>query len=126
VKRLMAALLMSSLLAVMLSGVVAAGKYVDYGWGPGPNQGEASKVVKVLGPYSIKCTPVPGVKQEGDFGKIVMIEPKAYLYGVTVKSGKDATFELVDKGCGKYEIRGTKDISNFVVWTCPWFPNGNG
>ena len=51
---------------------------------------------------------------------------QAHLYGVTVKSGKGATFELVYNSCGKYEIVGTKDISNFVIWTCPCVPNGAG
>ena len=114
------AVLMGGLLAVMLSGVAAAGEYVDYGWGFGPNQGEASKVVPVEGPDIDTCTPVPSRKYEGGFGKSVTIEGTAHLYGVTVKSGKDAWFELADEGCGKYEIYGDKDISNLVIWTCPF------
>jgi hypothetical protein len=125
-RRLFLAVLMSGLLAVMLSGVAAAGKYVDYGWGLGPNQGEASKVVKVEGPYFCSCTPVPSKKYEGGFGTSVMFEGKAHLYGVTVKSGNGAWFKLAYKGCGRYEIYGNKDISNFVIWTCPCGPSAPG
>jgi hypothetical protein len=119
-KRMIMALVMSGLLAAMLSGVAAAGgKTVDYGWGDGPNQGEESKVVLVPGPAFCTCVPVPSMKYEGSFGKIESIDPDGSLYGVSVKSGKNAEFKLVYVGCGKYEIRGTKDISNFVIWTCP-------
>jgi hypothetical protein len=126
-RRLSMAVLMSGLLTVMLSGVAAAGKYVDYyGWGYGPNQGEASKVVKLEGPDTCTCEPVPSKKYEGDFGKTVTIEGSAQLYGVTVKSGRDARFELVYQGCGRYDIQGDKDISNLVIWTCPCGPSVTG
>ena len=125
-RRLSMAVLMSGLLAMMLSGVAAAGKYVDHGWGHGPNQGEASKVMKLQGPDTCTCDPVPSKKYEGDFGKSVSIEGSAHLYGVTVKSGKSAWFELVYQGCGRYDIQGDKDISNLVIWTCPCGPSVTG
>jgi hypothetical protein len=44
-----------------------------------------------------------------------------------VKSGNNANFNLHVEGWdnGKYwvKIYGDKDISNFVVWTCPCVPN---
>ena len=129
-KRLLMALLTIGLLAAMLPGTaLAGGKMVDYGWGPGPNQGEASKVIPLRN-YDVNCcVPVASKKYEGGFGTWKYIKASAPIYGVTVKSGKDAHFDLKVIGWkdGKYwvKIYGDKDISNFVVWTCPCYPNGS-
>jgi hypothetical protein len=127
-RRLLLAALTIGLLAAMLPGTALAGdKTVDYGWGAGPNQGEVSKVVLVPGPFTCPCTtPVPSEKYEGYFGTSVMIESDVTICGATVKSGRDAEFWLEYKGCGEYELYGTKDISNYVIWTCPCLANGAG
>jgi hypothetical protein len=130
-KRLLMVLLTIGLLAAMAPGTALAGdKTVDYGWGPGPNQGDMSKVIPLRN-YGVNCcTPVPSHKYEGDFGTYKWVYAYAPIYGVTVKSGKNADFDLYVKGWhnGKYwvKIYGDKDISNFVVWTCPCGANGAG
>ena len=123
-KRLFMVLLTIGLLAAMAPGTaLAGGKTVDYGWGPGPNQGEFSKVIPLRNDAVNCCVPVASKKYEGDFGTWKYIKASAPIYGVTVKSGKNANFWLKDIGWkyGKYwvKIYGDKDISNFVIWTCP-------
>ena len=120
-KRLLMAVLTIGLLAAMLPGVALAN---DNG---APNQGDPSKVVKVEAPWGC-CDPIPGNKVEGgNLGRYEKIWSYYPIDFVTVKSGNGASFWLHDSGYdyGKYwvEIKGTKDISNYVVWTCPCVVN---
>jgi hypothetical protein len=115
-KRVALSLLTVGLVALLLPGAVAAG-------GSGaPNQGDPSKVLTVDNPYEY-CDAVPGYKVEGDFGQYIKIWSKDPIDFVTVKSGRDASVLWSDTGedYGKYWIKFklSKDISNYVVWTCP-------
>ena len=119
-KRLLMMLLTIGLLAAALPGVAVAGD--------APNQGNPAFVQVVEAPWGC-CDAIPGPKHEGDFGKYEKIWSYYPIDFVTVKSGRDADFWLDDSGhdYGMYWviIKGTKAISNYVVWTCPCAPNGS-
>jgi hypothetical protein len=133
-KRILMALLTVGLLAAMLPGAAIAGeKTVDYPWGSGPNQGkyDATKFVVVPGGASC-CEPISGEKVEGDLGRYQKVYSYYPIAFISVKSGKDVelkwSYAGFDYDKGKYyvEFKLTKDISNYVVWTCPCVPNGVG
>jgi hypothetical protein len=82
------------------------------------NQGDRDKVLKVYGPA--KCNdPVPGKKVEGGLGTVIQFSSYAPIAKVTIKSGKGAY--VVYKYIGTYygKVKLSKDVSNYVVWTCP-------
>jgi hypothetical protein len=62
---------------------------------------------------------VPAEKVEGDFGRKIHVSASDPIDFVTVKSGKNATlvFAEFDEFSGKIKL--SKDVSNYVVWTCP-------
>jgi hypothetical protein len=97
-------------LAVVVAPAVAGGA---------PNQGDPDKVIKVNNPNVWCAYPVPGKKFEGDFGQTIHVSASSPIDFVTVKSGKDAyvVYKTFDTYWGKIKL--SKDVSNYVVWTCP-------
>ena len=87
--------------------------------GGAPNQGDPDKVLKVDNPNVWCDYPVPGKKVEGDFGRTISVYSSNPIDFVTVKSGQGAyvVFATFDKFWGKIKL--SKDVSNYVVWTCP-------
>jgi hypothetical protein len=87
--------------------------------GDAPNQGDPDKVIRVDNP-NVWCEhPVPGNKHEGDFGQTIHVSAGNPIDFVTVKSGQGAyvVYKTFDKYWGKIKL--SKDVSNYVVWTCP-------
>ncbi len=106
------ALVLGTLLALALTASSAPA-------GDVPNQGNPDKVFTVDNP-NVSCeNPVPGKKVEGDFGPKIHVSANSPIDFVTIKSGKDAyeVWSEFDTFSGKIKI--SKDVSNYVVWTCP-------
>jgi hypothetical protein len=88
------------------------------------NQGDPSKVLLVNKVY-VDCGPdaVPGKKIEGDLGSKITFKSVNPIDYVTVKSGKKAKVEWsafwYENGKFWGTIQLNKDVSNYVVWTCP-------
>src|SRR5215210_309857 len=84
-----------------------------------PNQGEASKVLTVTG-ASCVTTLVAGAKVEGGLGTTVRLSSSLPIVKVTLKSGEGATV-VASSFSADFKtatITLSKDISNYVVWTC--------
>ena len=110
-----AALVLGTLLALALTSSSAPA-------GDAPNQGDADKVLTVDNP-NVTCEDAePGKKVEGGFGQKIHVSAEDPIDFVTVKSGKGATvvFAYFDTVSGKIKL--SKDVSNYVVWTCPEEP----
>jgi hypothetical protein len=110
----------SRFVAVVLGGLVTLAVSVAPATaGDGPNQGDPDKVLKVDNPNVWCKDPVPGKKIEGDLGQTIVVYASDPIDFVTVKSGKGAyvVFAKFDKFWGKIKL--SKDVSNYVVWTCP-------
>jgi hypothetical protein len=108
----LAALALGALLALALT----AGPAVA---GDAPNQGDPDKVLTVDNP-NVSCEyPEPGKKVEGDFGRKIHVWAKDPIDFVTVKSGRDAEVVFAEFDEFKGKIKLSKDVSNYVVWTCP-------
>jgi hypothetical protein len=124
IKRLLMALLTIGLLAAMLPGAALAGH--DNPYGDGPNQGRPDMVLKVEAQWGC-CVPVASKKYEGDFGTYQKVWSYSPIDFVSVKSGKDAYVKWSSswKEGSKYYVafKLSKDISNFVIWTCPCVPS---
>ena len=91
----------------------------------GVNQGDPGKVLRVDN-ASVWCKdPVPGTKIEGDLTTTIKFRAAHPIALVTVKSGKDA--RVVSYSFDTYHgtITLSKDVSNYVVWTCPGFDKKN-
>ena len=95
---------------VLAAGTVAA-------WAP--NQGDPSKVLKVDNPHVSCQSPVPGKKVEGNFGRYIEVYANAPIDFVTVKSGQGASVVYASFQYKSGKIKLSKDVSNYVVWTCP-------
>jgi hypothetical protein len=105
-------ILAGSLLAAMLPATALAG---------GVNQGDASKVITVDDPLVDCADPVPSEKVEGDMGRWIHGSSNDPIDKVTVKSGRGAE-EVYSSFYGdSFSIKLSKDVSNYVVWTCPCF-----
>lgn len=85
----------------------------------GPNQGDPSKVIKVNNPKVWCKAPVPGPKVEGGLGRTITFSASNPIDFVTVKSGEGAFVVSKWFGIKKGKITLNKDVSNYVVWTCP-------
>jgi hypothetical protein len=87
--------------------------------GDAPNQGDPDKVLTVDNP-NVSCeNPKPGDKVEGDFGRKIHVSSNRPIDFVTVKSGKNAEVVFAEFDTFKGKIKLSKDVSNYVVWTCP-------
>jgi hypothetical protein len=87
--------------------------------GNAPNQGDPDKVIKVDNPNVWCADPVPGKKIEGGLGQTIHVSASQKIDFVTIKSGQGAyvVYKTFDKYWGKIKL--SKDVSNYVVWTCP-------
>jgi hypothetical protein len=87
----------------------------------GVNQGDADKVLRVDNSGVWCKDPVPGSKVEGHLTTTIQFHAAGPIAFVTVKSGKDA--KLVSYRFDTFwgSITLSKDVSNYVVWTCPGF-----
>ena len=83
------------------------------------NQGEESKVLTVNG-TSCSTTVVAGAKVEGGLGTTVQITATAPIVRVTLKSGQGAAVvsSSFSADFKSVTITLSKDVSNYVVWTC--------
>jgi hypothetical protein len=103
-------ILAGGLLAAMLPATALAGDV---------NQGDASKV-KTVENLDVDCAyPVPSDKVEGDMGRSIHGTSSDPIDKVTVKSGKDAEVVYSSFYGNSFYIKLSKDVSNYVVWTCP-------
>jgi hypothetical protein len=109
----------SRVVAVVLGVLVAVAVIAAPVSAGGPNQGDPDKVLKVNNPNVWCSNPVPGPKIEGNFGQTIHVHASHPIDFVTVKSGKDAyvVYSTFDTYWGKIKL--SKDVSNYVVWTCP-------
>lgn len=124
-KRLSMAVLAAGLLVALLPGVAVAGGG-GHDRAGGPNQGNP-KMVLTIDNESVVCEAVPGAKvEDGDLGRFEKILSSYQIDKVTVKSGKKAkvVWSVFGQEGDQYFVKFklSKDISNYVVWTCP---NGN-
>jgi hypothetical protein len=87
------------------------------------NQGEESKVLTVNG-ASCSTDVVAGAKVEGGLGTTVQITATAPIVKVTLKSGQGAAVvsSSFSSDFKSVTITLSKDVSNYVVWTCGLAP----
>jgi hypothetical protein len=83
------------------------------------NQGDPDKVLTVDNPNVSCASPVAGPKVEGNLGTTITFSAGAPIDFVTVKSGKGAVVVLATFDTTSGTITLSKDVSNYVVWTCP-------
>ena len=63
--------------------------------------------------------PKAGKKVEGNFGRTITVKASAPIDFVTVKSGRGAYVVSAYFSGYSGTIKLSKDVSNYVVWTCP-------
>jgi hypothetical protein len=83
------------------------------------NQGDPSKVLTVDNPNVSCASPVAGPKVEGNLGTTISFSAAAPIDFVTVKSGQGAVVVSAEFDTTSGTITLSKDVSNYVVWTCP-------
>src|SRR5512132_3192338 len=83
------------------------------------NQGDPDKVLTVDNPNVSCASPVAGPKVEGNLGTTITFSAGAPIDFVTVKSGKGAVVVSATFDTTSGTITLSKDVSNYVVWTCP-------
>src|SRR5512133_3441553 len=83
------------------------------------NQGDPDKVLTVDNPNVSCASPVAGPKVEGNLGTTITFSAWAPIDFVTVKSGKGAVVVSATFDTTSGTITLSKDVSNYVVWTCP-------
>ena len=83
------------------------------------NQGDPDKVLTVDNPNVSCASPVAGPKVEGNLGTTITFSAGAPIDFVTVKSGKGAVVVSAAFDTTSGTITLSKDVSNYVVWTCP-------
>src|SRR5918992_1479018 len=83
------------------------------------NQGDPDKVLTVDNPNVSCASPVAGPKVEGGLGATISFSAAAPIDFVTVKSGKGAVVVSATFDTTSGTITLSKDVSNYVVWTCP-------
>src|SRR5215218_2271625 len=83
------------------------------------NQGDPDKVLTVDNPNVSCASPVAGPKVEGNLGTTISFSAGAPIDFVTVKSGKGAVVVSAQFDTTSGQITLSKDVSNYVVWTCP-------
>ncbi len=87
----------------------------------GVNQGDPSKVLTVDNTYVSCDDPTPSDKVEGGLGRWIAGGSADLIDKVTVKSGEGAeATEQTTVSDNSFFIKLTKDVSNYVVWTCPF------
>jgi hypothetical protein len=92
-----------------------------------PNQGDASKVLTVDNQQVSCAAPIAAPKVEGGgLGRTISVSADQPIDKVTVKSGKDAALVSASFDGTSGTITLTKDVSNYVVWTCPGGSGGGG
>ncbi len=83
------------------------------------DQGNPSKVLTVDNP-NVSCeSPVAGPTVEGGLGRTVIVSAEDPIDFVTVKSGVGAIVVSAQFDTNQGQITLSKDISSYVVWTCP-------
>jgi hypothetical protein len=83
------------------------------------NEGNPSMVLTVDN-QNVSCeSPVQGPKIEGDFGQTIVVSAEDPIDFVTVKSGVGAFVVSAEFDTNQGQITLSKDISGYVVWTCP-------
>ena len=107
------------LITVCVTAVFALGIAAGPAVAGAPNQGDPSKVLKVDNPCVWCKYPTPGKKVEGNFGRTIYVSSSNPIDFVTVKSGEGATVVSSSFDTYKGKIKLSKDVSNYVVWTCP-------
>jgi hypothetical protein len=101
--------------AVLLMGLVT----LSYTGLALADQGNPAKVLTVDDP-NVSCeSPVHGPKVEGDLGPTIIVSAEDPIDFVTVKSGVDAVVVSAQFDTNQGQITLSKDISSYVVWTCP-------
>jgi hypothetical protein len=100
---------MAALLLSLTGGAVAAA----------PNQGNTTMVLKVDNTKVWCKYPVAGKKVEVKSGKTIYVSSSKPIDFVTVKSGTGAYVVSGYFGITSGKITLSKDVSNYVVWTCP-------
>jgi hypothetical protein len=83
------------------------------------NQGDPDKVLTVDNPNVSCASPVAGPKVEGNLGTTISFSAGAPIDFVTVKSGEGAVVVSATFDTTSGTITLSKDVSNYVVWTCP-------
>src|SRR5215213_5917503 len=83
------------------------------------NQGDPDKVLTVDNPNVSCASPVAGPTVEGNLGTTISFSAEAPIDFVTVKSGKGAVVVSAQFDTTSGQITLSKDVSNYVVWTCP-------
>src|SRR5512133_3240583 len=83
------------------------------------NQGDPDKVLTVDNPNVSCASPVAGPKVEGGLGTTISFSAGAPIDFVTVKSGEGAVVVSATFDTTSGTITLSKDVSNYVVWTCP-------
>src|SRR5918996_393251 len=83
------------------------------------NQGDPDKVLTVDNPNVSCASPMEGPKVEGDLGTTISFSAGAPIDFVTVKSGEGAVVVSATFDTTSGQITLSKDVSNYVFWTCP-------
>ena len=103
-------ILAGSLLAAMLPATALAG---------GVNQGDETKVLEADN-TAVQCDcSTPSEKVEGDMGRWIHGWSSEPIDKVTLKSGNGAEILYQYFDGERFFIKLSKDVSNYVVWTCP-------
>ena len=97
---------------VVLAGLSVAGLALA-------SQGDPDKVLTVDNPNVSCASPVAGPKVEGDLGTTISFSAEAPIDFVTVKSGQGAVVVSAQFDTHQGQITLSKDVSNYVIWTCP-------
>lgn len=84
-----------------------------------PNQGNQSMVLKVESGLVSCEDPQPSAKVEGNLGETIEFSADEPIAFVTVKSGRDAEVVSFQFDTFSGTVTLSKDVSNYVVWTCP-------
>jgi hypothetical protein len=83
------------------------------------DQGNPAKVLTVDNP-NVSCeSPVAGAKVEAELGRTITVSAQDPIDFVTVKSGVGAAVVSAQFDTNQGQITLSKDISSYVVWTCP-------
>jgi len=99
-------------------GMLAIGTAVAVGTNA-PNQGNPAYVLKVDNPHVWCKYPTPGNKVEVKSGRLLYLTSHKPIDFVTIKSGTGASVVSSKFTKTTALIKLSKDVSNYVVWTCP-------
>lgn len=82
------------------------------------NQGDSSKLTTVANAAVSCLNPVAADKVEGSMGTTISVQSTNPITFVTIKSGNGAVLVSSEFGTTGATITMSKDVSNYVVWTC--------